>query len=357
MTWLLCSRCFVDEGLRLDAERLGLTDDSACPNCGSTSGSKLDRERLQWLTSRFFVHGTLQRPRYGGHPALQFNEHRYPEKEVQFPDWLKADAELVAETLKVGIFHYGPRFWMLGEVEPLKALLRRRTRAATIERILSEYPVATLTTLDVFYRLRLNAADPSDHREYDSPPESLGRAGRLNDAGQAVMYASQDLEVCVHECRTSVEDAAHVATLVPTRDVRLLDLTRLIKEECSEFESLDLAVQMLFLAGRHSYRTCRHIAVAARDAGFDGLIYPSYFTLARTGGIPFPTAYGISLRRFPSQSKAVQALTVPNLALFGRPLEAGVVAVRCINRLLIDRVRYDLLFGPVGYEWNGEAAL
>ena len=55
----LCSNCFHDEGLRLDAERIGIEINSACPNCGSDTGRKLDKEVIAALAHRFFVWGTL----------------------------------------------------------------------------------------------------------------------------------------------------------------------------------------------------------------------------------------------------------------------------------------------------------
>src|SRR3984893_130910 len=81
--------------------------------------------------------------------------------------------------------------------------------------------------------------------------------------------------------------------------------------------------------------------------GFDGLIYPSYFSLVRTGATPFDTAYGISVRRFPSYTAHAKSQIIPNIALFGRPIEGGTVKVDCINRLVLNRVVYDLQFGPV----------
>ena len=69
-----------------------------------------------------------------------------------------------------------------------------------------------------------------------------------------------------------------------TRKVRLLNLAALLREEhVTEFESLDMAVHMLFLAGNHAYAIIREIAQAAKKAGFNGLIYPSYFSLIRLG--------------------------------------------------------------------------
>ena len=81
------------------------------------------------------------------------------------------------------------------------------------------------------------------------------------------MYGSQDLQVCIHECRVTAEDDLYVASLAPAR-LRLLDLTHLLHEQhVTEFESLDMAVHMLFLAGPHSYEIARIIAQASRDAG------------------------------------------------------------------------------------------
>jgi hypothetical protein len=163
------------------------------------------------------------------------------------------------------------------------------------------------------------------------------------------MYGSQDLQVCVHECRVTAEDELYLATLAPTRELRLLDLTELLQEEgVTEFDSLDMAVHMLFLAGKHSYEITREIARAAQVAGYDGLVYPSYFTLLRTGGMPFETTLGMSLRRISIAADFEKSKIIGNLALFGRPIEQGSVSVRCINRLILSRVAYGFLFGPVG---------
>jgi hypothetical protein len=94
----------------------------------------------------------------------------------------------------------------------------------------------------------------------------------------------------------------------------------------------------------------RAVANAARDAGFDGLIFPSYFSLLRTGAAPFATIYGISIRKFAGLSQHAQTQMIPNFAIFGRPIQQGSIAVHCINRLILNRADYDLVFGPVGYE-------
>lgn len=215
---------------------------------------------------------------------------------------------------------------------------------------LHEYPEKIVETDNFFYRIRKAPTAPSEPLQYDSPPESVAGTGRLDSAGFPVLYASPDLELCVHECRVAAEDDLYVATLAPCSSLRLLDVSMLLKEEhVTEFESLDMAVHMLFLAGKHAYRITREIAVAAHNAGFDGIIYPSYFSLLRLGVMPFQTVYGISHRRIPGFQDHEQAKAMPNLAIFGRPIGQGKIAVQCIDKLIMSRVAYDFHFGPVAF--------
>lgn len=345
---IVCSNCFGDVGLRIDAERIGRDISGPCSNCGASDYKKLPIAGLGALAFRYFVWGSMWRAKYGAAPLIQFNEHQKTSINVQ--PWLELDVKLIERLLGVGFFHYGPRFWMIGEIEPLKALQKPNTRQSILERILGEYPARIVLPNESFYRVRVNPSTPGDSTQYDSPPPEHAGRGRLDVKGQSVLYGSPDLEVCIHECRVTAEDDIFVAKLNPTRELRLLDLSVLLKEEegVTEFESLDLTVHMLFLAGRHSYKLTRSIAEAARTAGFDGLVYPSYFSLLRLGEMPFQTIYGISHRRIERLQEHEQAKTIPNLALFGRPVASGNVAVTCIDRLIINRVGYDYHFGPTG---------
>ncbi len=348
--FLLCSNCFVDEGLRIDSWKHGVEQEGECQNCKSHDGKKLTREHVLGIAHRFFVNGTTIRFDYGAAPRVQFNEHHYGKSDISPSPWLKNDVELIEEAAKIGFFHYGPRFWMFGEVEPLKALQDSATRPQIIERVLKEYPERTLAKDELFYRVRVNPQRPAEPDEYDSPPLHVAGKGRLDSAGFAVMYASQDIDICFHECRATAEDDMYVATLRPVRGLRLLDLTAALKEEVTEFESLDMAIHMLFLAKSHSYEISRDIAIAARSAGFDGVIYPSYFSLLRTGGRPFETTFGLSLRRFhPQAEQYAKAYMIPNFALFGRPIEQSDVTVKCIDRMILTQIGYLGHFGPVAY--------
>ncbi|HTR38906.1 MAG TPA: RES family NAD+ phosphorylase [Bryobacteraceae bacterium] len=342
---LLCSSCFHDEGLRLASADIGVPDFSKCPNCGAKNGKKLSRLAIGILAHQFFVWGTVRRCEYGGYPAVQFN--RYQGTSIDVAPWLEADLRLLERTLRVGFFSYGPRLWMVGEVEPLKALQEPTTRATIVARILNEYSGRLLSSDESFYRVRKAPARPEAYDEYDSPPKAFLGTGRLDSATVPVLYGSQDLEVCLHECRLTAEDEIYLATLASTRTLKLLNLAEpLLEEQVSEFESLDMAVHMLFLAGSHSYEISREIANAAYNAGFDGLVYPSYFSLLRTGDMPFATTFGISLRRIPELREYTRKSTISNLALFGRPVADGSVKIQSINRIILDKVEYKPHFGP-----------
>ena len=45
-----------------------------------------------------------------------------------------------------------------------------------------------------------------------------------------------------------------------------------------------------------------------------------------------------------------KAKAVPNLAIFGRPIEEKKIEILCINKLILSRVAYDFHFGPASVE-------
>jgi len=238
---------------------------------------------------------------------------------------------------------------MFGEIEPLKDLQDADKRSVVVARIVNEYPSRVLRENERLFRVRINPSRPDHESDYDSPPDGMLGKGRLDSADFPVLYCSQDIEGCIHECRVTVEDDVYLATLIPRRPLRLLDLTVRLEEPSSitEFESVDMAVHMLFFAAAHSYEISRAIACAAQDAGFDGLLYPSYFSQVRSGRMPFETTLGMSWRRLPGGSEYAKGSVFPNIALFGRPIAEAVVRLGSINRVVLSRVRYSLSYGPV----------
>lgn len=344
---LLCSDCFRDEGLKIDAFKIGIDNKDKCPKCNSTNGHKLTKGLAKDLCYRFFVRGTILKQKYGGAPLIQFNQQHFNKTDIDVFPWLVDDVKLIEQAGEIGMFYYGPRFWMLGEVEPLKSLQNENERNEIVEKILTTYPIRELTDKEYFYRIRVNPKISHDFSEYDSAPDEFLGKNRFDDIDFPVLYGSPDLELCLHECRTTVEDNLFVAKLVPTHKLKVLDFSALLDEEnVTEFESIDIAIHFLFLAGKHSYNVCRQIALKAKEKGFDGIIYPSYFSYIRTGAFPFETIYGISIRRIPQLKDYAQSQSIPNLALFGRPVNEKKVTVECINKIIINRVGYDITFGP-----------
>jgi len=340
---ILCSECFLDEGLKLDAFKVGIKSLNLCPHCKNTNGRKLTLELVERLSYQFFVKGSVVKVEYGAAPVIQFNYKQVTN--IAVSDDLKSDIGLIEKALNVGFFYYGPRMWMVGEIEPLKQLQNDLEFPEVAKKVIKEYPHVILSPNENFYRLRRRPKNPEKDTEYDSPPNP--GSGRFDDFNFPILYGSQDFEVCMHECRVTVEDELYMATLAPIHDLRLLDLTALLLDEKTEFESLDLAIQMLFYAPSHSHPICRKLAKEIRNNNFDGIIYPSYFSTVRTGAISFETVLGMSIRKLPLFNEYSNAQVIPNIALFGNPIAENKVKVKCINRVVLNMVKYDIQFGPL----------
>src|SRR5690606_6578760 len=138
--FLLCSDCFKDEGLKIDAYNIGIVNEDSCPNCKSIHGHKLNKALVHHLCYRFFVRGTIHKTEYGGSPIIQFNDQHFNQTAIDFSPWLKDDVKLIEKFGEIGLFHYGPRLWMVGEIEPLRELQDKDKREKIIDRIFELYP-------------------------------------------------------------------------------------------------------------------------------------------------------------------------------------------------------------------------
>ena len=130
---VLCTACFTDHGLQIDTERIGIKYALPCPTCGSQGTKKLTLYLIRVLASQFFVRGSVHRETYGSAPLVQFNEARFQKGDYEGPKWLQEDVVLISDKGQIGLFHYGPRLWMLGDIEPLEALQNSLTRDTIIE--------------------------------------------------------------------------------------------------------------------------------------------------------------------------------------------------------------------------------
>lgn len=346
MAYIRCSECFTDEGLKLAASKLGHEHKGKCSACNSSKGRLLDKMALVGLADRFFVKGSFLKTRFGGAPIIEFNEHQ--KTNIPLSTHLKNDIKIFEENLGIGFFYYGPPTWMIGEVEPLKELLDSSKRKLICSKIFESYNSVTLSDFD-FYRVRVNPRNPKDANEYDAPPAGTKTVfTRLDSKDFPVLYGSFDISTCLHECRVSYEDDLYIATMIPSKGIKLLDLNEILNEEVTPFESLDMAVSMLFGASSHSYTICQELAIEACKRGYDGIIYPSYYTQLQSGLDGFGgTSYGLPHRWLPQFKDLLQKQIYPNIAIFGHPISDGKIRVKCINRIYLNRIEYDYGFGPV----------
>lgn len=321
--YLACSNCFNDEGLKLDAFKIGFEDNNPCPNCNNNDGRKLNIDKLYELADMFYVAGSVFRADYGGSNTIQFNDYHFGKDTIHLPQWLMEDTSLFRKFLKIGLFDYGPPLWKVGVIGPLEELQDENKKALIIEKIVTLFPGKDLPVGTQFYRLRVNPAVPLNIEEYDSPPDQYLESGRLDSRKLPILYGSWDLEACLHECKVTIEDNLYLSKLSFNRATKLLDLTEWISEEgITQFESINLAIHMLFRAPSHSYGIIRDIAAAAKQKGYEGLIYPSYYNQIHFKG------------------------AVQNIGLFGRPIKDNLVEVKCIDRVILQKVNYDYHFGP-----------
>jgi hypothetical protein len=117
-TPLLCSECFQDEGLRIEAEHIGHASGDVCPTCRSTTGMKLDLQHLEKLNHRFFVQGSIPHGVGGYVPILQFNpESTGADDQITMRETTWSDRRLIGRYVNGRLFFYAPALWRLGLTE------------------------------------------------------------------------------------------------------------------------------------------------------------------------------------------------------------------------------------------------
>ena len=323
---IACSDCFGNDGLRHVLGRHGSASDLACPRCYSTRGRKLDLARLEAGAQEFFVQGSVAPETLA--PMFQLNALN-PSPALLDPT-LAADADLLRSLAGLVVFDYGPPMWQLGYTDHYHEF-REGDPAAVADALVGIAAAVTVASGTALYRIRRNldvGPDVLDPATFDPPPATVAREpGRWDDLGVPVLYVSDDVELCLHECRVALADEIVLATLVSTRDLNLLDLPQGIGPGGpTPFEDGALFADFMSRSRRDDWLgICRAVAAAARRAGYDGLRYTSYYSFAmeREAGL--------------------------NLALFGCPLAEGTLRVRSVNRVRLTSIGYRFGFGPALY--------
>ncbi len=326
-TGIACLACFSNHGFRLVAEKYAYDHQGSCPQCSIDSSHKLDVVALRQAMIDFFVTGSYLVETYAS--AYQVNDSN--PNSARFDKTLSRDAALSSRLTGLVVFDYGPPMWRFGATNHYYAFEdggARRKQAA--QSVISAAKKTDIRPGTMLYRVRLNPiADESivTPSVFDPPPSNIKReAGRWDDLKSSVLYVADDIELCLHECRTTISDEIVVATLSPTRTLKVIDLSSPIEETGpTPFDDQNVFVGIMCRSRGRWLDYCREISREALAAGYDGIRYASYY----------------------AQSK--HDYKSLNLAIFGRPLQDGVLELKSVNRLRITDMTYKYDFGPVLY--------
>ena len=320
---VLCSNCFKHTGLKLMAERLGNKDGKKCPNCGSNDGYRLTKEQAKDLAESYIQQGTYHRAIFGGAPIFGVSDNP-----PYLDDAYKDDSDIAILSEKSGLYPYrlAPQMWRVGITTWLEDLQStdKTVRTEAIEKLFECAAVIDLYPGEVYYRLLadLHGKAANDPLTYDSPDWKYQRNSRFGIEGTRVLYLTTGIESAIYECRATIEDELHLATLQIEAPLRVIDLTTTDDTSPYPGENLSLSLFHLFRSGSVGYDISREIARVARSKEYDGIVFWSFFN-------------------------QITHLEDKNIALFGSPLEDNTISVVSIERLLLNEAHYSFSFGPV----------
>ena len=333
--FLLCSNCFQDVGLKLEAQRIGRwrRQKQSCPNCASRDGCTLDNKALHELQRQFFSRATAPNQFRDDIAVLGLVEDDPPYTDIGLtlrPE-AQADWDLMQSKINGRLFYRSPRLFFLGITNHF-GWYQSLPKDVVRNEIVPKLCFTEIDPVASFFRIRVNLTDANkfDEGQYDAPPKPRQRGfGRFDNPKLSLLHGSPNLQVCIHECRVTLADDIFVATLAPTRTLRLIDLSRNYDQPAAinPFDDLFWFFRGLMNASRpHVYRYCRRIAQTIKDmTDADGFVYNSYYTnvAGDTGG------------------KTI------NYALFGLPILEGKLKVVSINTIRLSRITYDYHLGPL----------
>ena len=325
-TQVACVDCFANTGFRNVLASIG-GNPATCRRCGNIAPA-LNVDSLTEAMRTFFINGSYIAETMA--PVYQMNDSN--PNMARFDATLEADASLASALTGQIVFHYGPPLWRVGETG-LKEEFDEggARRAAALKFFISRAPRTILTPGTTLFRIRRNP-EPDERivtpQAFDPPPASvLSTHGRWDDGSAPVLYASDDIELCLHECRVTLSDEIVVGTLRCEREMVLLDLSAEIPHSATTpFEDPNIFATFLSLSRSEDFLDhARSVATAARQAGLAGIRYTSYYAQAK------------------------HSTSALNVALFGRPLQMGAFSLQSVNRVRIDDAQYQYAFGPVLY--------
>jgi hypothetical protein len=328
-----CSDCFKDNGLRLEAKRIGKERTGTCPNCKSSDGYALDSECLHELQTQFFSRATAPNQYRQDVAVLGVVEDDPDEEDIGLVlrRETQADWALIRGAIGGRLWYRSPRLFYLGITNHF-GMFQSLSKEVVRDQVVSKLRFTEIDTSTTIYRIRTNLDDNDkfDEGQYDTPPKPKRRGFlRFDNKNLPVFYGSPNLQVCIHECRVTLVDNIFVASLVPKKKLTLIDLTGNYDQpdDIDPFNDLEWFFRGLMNASQpHVYRYCRRIAQTIKDiTNADGFVYNSYYT---------------------NIAGDTEGKTI-NYALFGRPISEGKIGIISINTIRLKRIRYDYHLGPL----------
>lgn len=348
--YLLCSNCFENTSLKNQAEKIGVSENKTCGGCKIKNGLKLNHGNIVQLINDFFVYGPNYKTGPVTAPTIKFKDsENYIDLDINISESYRSDILILQKCLKIQFFYYAPPLYSVGINDYLEDLEEDTNTESIFKNIIDLYPSVQLDEKQTMYRCRLNIDEKClEPSEYDAPPKNIvAREGRFSDANNSILYCSQNLQILMHECRVKAEDSIYIATLKPNKPLILIDLTKVVDDNKTPHESIDMALHILFLSGKEQYHICRKLASYISHNGYDGIIYPSYYGYLSNGTPPFESYYGLSLRSLVGTKEYENSKKIPNIALFGRPIEDKKLDVTSIDKVFIRSVEYDCNFSAI----------
>lgn len=187
----------------------------------------------------------------------------------------------------------------------------------------------TSNTGDHFFRARPGyeildyKCEPYKGAAIGAPPKNRAKAGRANKRGEVVLYVADEAETAVAEVRPARGNLVSLATLSAKRELRIVDLTSLpwtanpFVDETPQYEqelgallaafAEELARPLRRSDDYREYRPSQMLVRRIREAGYDGIRYPSAMNMGGKNLVVFdPTAAEIG----PSQLVEVRDVHV-----------------------------------------------
>lgn len=321
---MICSNCFHNEGLRLEAEKVGEESEEVCPHCKIQLWSKDQAGRMCAIADAKLFHAWLGASGHWGWAPVYWWIDDVRRDDTAFDQTLLDDYSLIKSDLGICVFHYGPALWRLGLTTQYDEL-QGADPSPTLKYIVESGTERLIAPGSKIYRVRLNPSTVSARGAFDTPPLSLKKdPGRFDDVGVPVFYGAFDIETCLHECRVALIDEVVLATFEASRPLRILNLFDAIAEPkpSDPWNSVGILMDKLCNSSTREYKKCRTIAQAVLKAGYEGILVKSYYS-------------------------QVKDKPLPNILLFGFPEAEQKIKLHSLNRIKLNKVEYAFTLGPV----------